>query len=58
MEKPEYLKKHLDYLSSNAAECALFLKRNDAFPLDEPCDLVLVGNGARNTVKGGTDQVI
>jgi len=54
MEKPEYLKKHLDYLSSNAAECALFLKRNDAFPLDEPCDLVLVGNGARNTVKGGT----
>ena len=37
-----------------AAECTLFLKRNEDFPLTEPCKIALFGSGARNTIKGGT----
>lgn len=37
-----------------AAECTLFLKKDGSFPLDEPCSVALFGNGARNTVRGGT----
>ena len=48
-----YEKKHIDYLRANAAECALFLKRDDAFPVNTPGSVALYGNGARNTVKGG-----
>ena len=54
MELLDYEKKHIDFLKENASECTLFLKRNNVFPLDKPCDLVLVGNGARKTIKGGT----
>ena len=54
MELLDYEKKHIDFLKDNAAEAALFLKRNDKFPLSKPCDIVLVGNGVRHTIKGGT----
>ena len=37
-----------------AAECTLFLKKDGSFPLDKPCSVALFGNGARNTVRGGT----
>lgn len=46
---------HLNYLKDNAHECALFLKRDDdSFPLEKPCKIVLIGNGVRYTVMGGT----
>lgn len=54
MELLDYEKRHIEYLKSNASECALFLKRNDAFPISNPCKVVLVGNGVRHTIKGGT----
>ena len=37
-----------------AAECTLFLKKDGSFPLDGPCSVALFGNGARQTVRGGT----
>ena len=49
-----YEKKHVDFLKENSAECTLFLNKNDAFPLSSPGKLVLVGNAARDTIKGGT----
>lgn len=36
------------------AECTVLLKKNGKFPLDGPCDIALYGNGARNTLRGGT----
>lgn len=36
------------------AECTVLLKKNGAFPLDGPCRIALYGNGARNTMRGGT----
>ena len=37
-----------------APECTLFFKRDNSFPIKEPCKVVLVGSGVRHTVKGGT----
>ena len=54
IEIQPYEKKHIDYLKENSAECTLFLNKNDAFPLSSPCKLLLVGCGARETLKGGT----
>ena len=54
MELLDYEKKHIDFLKDNACECMLFLKKNDEFPISAPCSVVLVGNGSRNTIKGGT----
>ena len=54
MELLDYEKKHISYLKENAGECTLFLKKDDTFPIDSPCKVVLVGNGARQTIKGGT----
>ncbi len=54
MELQDHEKKHIEYLEKNAGECTLFLKKDGAFPLEKPCTLALYGNGARNTVKGGT----
>ena len=46
---------HLNYLEDNAFECSLFLKReDDSFPLEKPCQIVLIGSGARQTIIGGT----
>lgn len=54
MELYDYEKKHIKYLEENAAESVLFLKKNNDFPLDMVKDIVLVGNGVRHTIKGGT----
>ena len=54
LELQPYEKKHIDFLKENSAECTLFLNKNDAFPLSSPGKLVLVGKGARETIKGGT----
>ena len=54
IEIQPYEKKHIDYLKENSAECTLFLNRNDAFPLSSPGKLLLIGCGARETLKGGT----
>ena len=37
-----------------APECTLFLRSSGAFPIKEPCGVALFGNGARNTLRGGT----
>ena len=37
-----------------APECTLLLKKDGNFPLEQPCDLALFGNGARHTICGGT----
>ena len=54
MQLFDYEKQHIEYLMQHAAECTLFLNRDDSFPLAGPCKLALYGNGARNTIKGGT----
>ena len=54
MELNDYEKRHIEYLEKNASECSLFLKRNNEFPITNKEKIVLVGNGARNTIKGGT----
>ena len=40
-------------MRETASECTLFLKKNDEFPISQPCNVLLVGSGARNTEKGG-----
>ncbi|MCQ2973106.1 MAG: glycoside hydrolase family 3 C-terminal domain-containing protein [archaeon] len=52
-EMKQYEKDHIEFLRKNAAECTLFLNRNDAFPIKKPGTVLLVGSGARNTLKGG-----
>ena len=54
MKLLDYEKKHIEYLAANAHECALFLKKDDTWPVKEPGKLALFGNGARSTIKGGT----
>ena len=54
MELLDYEIKHIEYCLNNAHESTLFLKRNDDFPINKPCRVALFGNGARNTIKGGT----
>lgn len=54
MQLYDYEKEHIDLVRKNAAECTLFLKRDASFPIAGPCRLALYGNGARNTIKGGT----
>ena len=48
-----YEKENIQIMHDNAAECTLFLKKNDEFPIKEPCSVLLIGSGARNTIKGG-----
>ena len=55
-DEPEmalYEKEHIDILRKNAAECTLFLNRNDAFPISKPGKVLLIGSGARETLHGG-----
>ena len=49
-----YEQEHLDFVKKTAAEGTLFLKKNDAFPLEKACAIAAFGNGVRHTVKGGT----
>ena len=43
----------IEFLQNAASECTLFLNRNEQFPISNPCKVLLIGSGARNTVKGG-----
>ena len=54
MELQPHEQKHNAFLRANGAECTLFLKRDDSFPLLSPGPLALYGSGARKTIKGGT----
>ena len=45
--------KHIKIMRETASECTLFLKKNNEFPISQPCNVLLVGSGARNTEKGG-----
>ena len=48
-----HLQNHLKLMRNTAAECTLFLKKNEEFPIQKACKVLLIGSGARNTVKGG-----
>ena len=48
-----YEKKHLEMLN-DLSECMVLLKKDGKFPIDKPCKIACYGNGARNTLKGGT----
>ena len=48
-----YEKEHIKFLRETASECTLFLNKNDEFPIDKPCNVLLIGSGAKNTIKGG-----
>ena len=48
-----YLDKHIKILRDSAVECTLFLNKNDEFPINNPCSILLLGRGARFTLKGG-----
>lgn len=50
----QYEKEHLDYVITNAAECAVLLKSNGKFPIEKPGKLAAFGAGIRHTIKGGT----
>lgn len=54
MEPNDYEIRHNTFLRENGAGCALFLKRDETFPLAEPGPVALYGSGARRTIKGGT----
>lgn len=45
---------HINELRKVAGECALFLKKDNSFPLKEVTNVTLIGNGVRHTVIGGT----
>ena len=54
-EMADYEIEHIDFLRKNAGECAFFLNKNDEFPIKKPgnVSLLLIGSGARETLKGG-----
>ena len=54
IEIQTYEKEHIDFLRQNAAECCLFLKKDNNFPISSTGKLLLIGSGARDTIKGGT----
>ena len=43
----------IEYLKKTASECTLFLNKNKQFPISKPCKVLLLGSGARYTIKGG-----
>lgn len=50
----EFEKKHIGFVREKAAECTLFLKReNSDFPLEKAGDIAAYGAGVRRTIKGG-----
>ena len=53
VEKNIYEQEHIQIMRESASECTLFLNKNDEFPINKPCNVLLIGSGARNTVKGG-----
>lgn len=53
-EMQPFEQEHIDIVRNIAAECTLFLKKNDTLPLSAPGRVALYGSGARRTIKGGT----
>lgn len=54
MELYDYELQHIETLRRLAPECMVLLQSDGTFPIAESCDVALYGNGARNTLKGGT----
>ena len=52
-EMSDYEINHIQFLRESASECTLFLNKNEEFPKEKPCSVLLIGSGARNTLKGG-----
>lgn len=50
----DHERKHNRIMRRFGAECAVLLKKDGHFPLSASSDIALYGNGARNTIKGGT----
>ena len=50
----EYERNHNRILRKLGAECTVLLKKDGNFPIAGSSDIALYGNGARNTIKGGT----
>ena len=48
-----YEKDHIKIVRETAGEFTLFLNKNEEFPIEKPCKVLLIGSGARNTIKGG-----
>ena len=48
-----YETENIKELRKTAAECTLFLNRNGEFPIKKPGKVLLIGSGARYTIKGG-----
>ncbi len=53
-EISEMERKHLNFVRSKAGECMVLLKNDGVLPFRNPRKVALYGNGARETVKGGT----
>ena len=49
----DYEIEHIILLRKNAAEFTLFLNKNNAFPISEAGKVLLIGSGARETLKDG-----
>ena len=45
--------KHNKFLREKAAECTVLLRSNGKFPVEEKTKIVLFGEGAKKTIKGG-----
>ena len=54
MNLNDYEKIHNSFLRDNGAECAVLLKKDGNFPLNNEKEIALYGSGARSTIKGGT----
>ena len=54
VEYTEHEIKHRKILREGAPRCVVLMKKDGLFPIESPCKVALYGNGARNTVKGGT----
>lgn len=54
MQLNDYEIRHNEYLREYGAECCVLLKKDGAFPIDKAGQIAIYGNGARNTIKGGT----
>lgn len=50
----DYEIEHKSALRKMAPECMVLLKYDGSFPIKEPGKIAVYGNGARNTIKGGT----
>ena len=47
------LRRPIEFLQESSSEFTLFLNKNDQFPIPKPCKVLLIGSGARHTIKGG-----